>query len=275
MRVCKRLQIDYAEAVVGFEFGNRMAVPVIQGVVIAQENYEMALEQLEKDEAERVRKEDEKRRKAALAQWRRFLMGMRIAERIRQEYGGIDEEVSVFGHARDAPKTSKLPEASDDDMAGGFLPEGYMDAEEEVEEPTHQTSSFFPVVDEDDDADDGLLMEEEAETKLANGIDGPSLEKPAEPEQQEVGDQAGFDIKRDLESSIESDAGSGAESDIPLPAQRSRRKRQSKPVEAERPATRRSTRIGRNTISYDEDDVGAEAEEMENGYIDSDGGELA
>ena len=69
--MCKRLKIDYAEAVVDFEFGHRMAVPVIQGVVIAQEHHDQVMAELEKDEAERRRKEDEKRRKASLSQWRR------------------------------------------------------------------------------------------------------------------------------------------------------------------------------------------------------------
>ncbi|KAK7417331.1 hypothetical protein QQX98_004608 [Neonectria punicea] len=164
MRVCKKLQIDYAEAVVDFEFGHRMAVPVIQGVVIAEENYDMLMEELEKAEAERTRKEDEKRRKAALAQWRRFLMGMRIAEKIRQDYGEIDDQISVFGHSRDALHVHPQPEDHDEDMAGGFLPEGYEEeGEEETEGPAHHASSFFPAVDEDDEGDDGLLMEESAE----------------------------------------------------------------------------------------------------------------
>lgn len=161
-RVCKKLQIDYAEAVVDFEFGHRMAVPVIQGVVIAEENYDILMEELEKAEAERIRKEDEKRRKAALAQWRRFLMGMRIAERIRQEYGEIDDRVSVFGHSKDAPHGNQQPKVHDEDTAGGFLPEGY-EEDEEVEGPAHHASSFFPAVDEEDDGDDGLVMEENAE----------------------------------------------------------------------------------------------------------------
>lgn len=163
-RVCKKLQIDYAEAVVDFEFGHRMAVPVIQGVVIAEENYDILMEELEKAEAERIRKEDEKRRKAALAQWRRFLMGMRIAERIRQEYGEIDDRVSVFGHSRDALHGNRQPKVHDEDTAGGFLPEGY-EEDEEVEGPAHHASSFFPAVDEEDDGDDGLVMEENTEAQ--------------------------------------------------------------------------------------------------------------
>ncbi|KAI1429946.1 Rad4 transglutaminase-like domain-containing protein [Xylaria sp. FL1777] len=159
-RVCKRLGIDFAEAVVGFEFGHRMAVPVIQGVVIAQEHHERLLEELEKDEAERARKEDEKRRKAALSTWRRFLMGLRIADRIRQEYGHLDEPVDVLGHGSENQKDVEI-DAHDEDMGGGFLPEGYEEDEVEKEEPRH-TSGFFnaPVThDEDDEGEDPFQVE--------------------------------------------------------------------------------------------------------------------
>ncbi|KAM5347953.1 hypothetical protein ACJ41O_007777 [Fusarium nematophilum] len=259
MRVCKRLQIDYAEAVVGFEFGHRMAVPVIQGVVIAQENYDVAMEELEKDEAERVRKEDEKRRKAALAQWRRFLMGMRIAERIRQEYGEIDEQISVFGHARDAPNSRKQPQDVDEDMAGGFLPEGY-EEEEPVEESAHRTSSFFPAVDEDDDGDDGLVMEE---------ADGSGQRQTEVEMQADGGPEAKDDFEAEPEPEPDSDMVSEGESDPPHAKVRSRRgtaKQTRKKQPATGLATRRSTRSGRKVVSYDED---GEDEGMEDVYAES------
>ncbi|KAI0442548.1 Rad4 transglutaminase-like domain-containing protein [Xylaria telfairii] len=159
VRVCKRLEIDFAEAVVGFEFGHRMAVPVIQGVVIAQEHHEHLLEELEKDEAERARKEDEKRRKAALSTWRRFLMGLRIADRIRQEYGHLDESVEVFGHEGEDRKDTTTD--ANEDMAGGFLPEGYEEEEVENSEP-QQTSAFFTApetYDEDEEGEDPFQVE--------------------------------------------------------------------------------------------------------------------
>lgn len=166
VRVCKKLGIDYAEAVVDFEFGHRMAVPVIQGVVIAEENHDMVMEQLQQDEAERVRKEDEKRRKAALGKWRKFIMGMRIVQRIRMEYGEVDDKVSVFGHSSKTGPAG-VPEppvmGNDEDMAGGFLPEGYEEEEEDGgESGGPSTSHFFPVVDENEAHDDGdLVLEDE------------------------------------------------------------------------------------------------------------------
>ncbi|OTA83665.1 hypothetical protein M434DRAFT_400640 [Hypoxylon sp. CO27-5] len=156
VRVCKRLQIDYAEAVVGFEFGHRMAVPVIQGVVIAEENYDRVMEELEKHEAERARKENEKRRKEVMTMWRKFLMGLRIADRFKQDYGHLDKSVEVFGHALGIDEEFEAMRARDEDMAGGFLPEGYEEEEPaETNEDPRQTSGFFPVADEEDDSDDG------------------------------------------------------------------------------------------------------------------------
>ncbi|VUC33411.1 unnamed protein product [Clonostachys rosea] len=164
IKVCKKIGIDYAEAVVGFEFGHRMAVPVIQGVVIAEENHEMLMEELEKHEVERQRKENEKRRKAALGKWRKFLMGLRIVERIRQDYGEIDESVSVFGHSKGGQPVKETQLEQDEDTAGGFLPEGY---EEDVEDErsSHQASSFFPTAAQDEDGGehDGLVMESHLE----------------------------------------------------------------------------------------------------------------
>ncbi|KAI1447817.1 Rad4-domain-containing protein [Annulohypoxylon stygium] len=156
VRVCKRLEVDYAEAVVGFEFGHRMAVPVIQGVVVAQEHYERVMEELEKDEAERARKEDEKRRKEVLTTWRKFLMGLRIADRFKQDYGHLDESVEVFGHDTGMDEDFENMRQKDEDMAGGFLPEGYEEEAAEPEENTRQTSGFFPVAnDEEEDSEDG------------------------------------------------------------------------------------------------------------------------
>lgn len=168
VKVCKRLGIDFAEAVVGFEFGHRMAVPVIQGVVVAEEHQDRVLEELEKDEAERKRKEDEKRRKAALGGWRKFIMGLRVADRLRQEYADV-EDIEVFhrggkglqqrhGGSGDGDNDLRAMREKDEDMGGGFLPEGHDeddDNDDEDEPKTSHSSSYFPMGHEDDEDDDG------------------------------------------------------------------------------------------------------------------------
>ncbi|CCC11731.1 hypothetical protein SMACR_04713 [Sordaria macrospora] len=188
MRVCKRLGIDYAEAVVDFEFGHRMAVPVIQGVVVAEEHHDQVMEELAKDEVEKKRKEDEKRRKAALGMWRKFLMGMRIVERIKQDYGHMSDEVEVFGkHGRGAGGFSEVrgvaeaeAEAAREDEymgGGGFLPEGF-EVEDDERDEAQLRSSFFPVVDEDDEDEDALEVD--------HGEGGDNQEEPAKKEEAAV-----------------------------------------------------------------------------------------
>ncbi|KAK1755594.1 Rad4 transglutaminase-like domain-containing protein [Echria macrotheca] len=170
MRVCKRLGIDFAEAVVDFEFGHRMAVPVIQGVVVAEEYHNQVMEELAKDEAEKARKEDEKRRKAALAKWRKFLMGMRIVERIKQDYGHLSDDVDIFGRGRGDRNVidgASGTHAGDETMAGGFLRDG---SEEEEESVTPLTSGFFPVADDDDDEAGDVLEVDHGDGAAAGGF---------------------------------------------------------------------------------------------------------
>ena len=92
VKMCKKLEIDFAEAVVGFEFGNKRAVPVIQGVVVAQESQQAVLDALQAYEAEQKKKEESKQEKTILGLWRKMLMGLRIAERMQDEYGADNME---------------------------------------------------------------------------------------------------------------------------------------------------------------------------------------
>ncbi|KAL8895580.1 MAG: hypothetical protein Q9207_008109 [Kuettlingeria erythrocarpa] len=158
-KICKRLGIDYAEAVTGFEFGKQRAVPVITGVVVAKEHEELVRKEWQKDEEERTIKEKEKDSQAALAMWKKFTVGLRIMKRVRDEYGaegGTEkEEKNPFTNPKGKGK-EKAPDADvaaaaaegngqmdldgeeeQEDTAGGFLREG-----EEGEED--MAGGFFP-----------------------------------------------------------------------------------------------------------------------------------
>ncbi|TQN74044.1 DNA repair protein rhp42 [Colletotrichum shisoi] len=254
VKVCKRLKIDYAEAVVDFEFGNRMAVPVIQGVVIAEEYHDQVMEEIRKDEVERARKEDEKRRKEALRLWSKFLKGLRIVERIRQDYEQVDDSVPVFqkGAAKDVRPIRDADEEEEanqmdaeemrtreEKMAGGFFPEGH--EEEEVEQTQRFTSGFFPVVDEGDedrDMEDALVVDHGGEEKLDTTEDG--------------------DGTADAE-----EASPEAES-RPAPVR-------AKPKPKKKAATRRSTRRRRRPVPDSEDeDEGEDEGEDDDSFVASD-----
>ncbi|KAL8867370.1 MAG: hypothetical protein Q9174_005708 [Haloplaca sp. 1 TL-2023] len=132
-KICKRLGIDFAEAVTGFEFGKQRAVPVVSGVVVAEEHREKVMEEWEKDEEERRIKEEGKREKAALAMWKKFLVGLRIVERVRDEYGASGgahkEEVNPFTNRKKQKKSLMADEGSGRDepmentvaLAGRFM----------------------------------------------------------------------------------------------------------------------------------------------------------
>ena len=92
----------------------------------------------EKDEEERRIKEEGKREKTALATWRKLLMGLRIIQRVREEYGGdtdahITEEINPFTNPSRAKKalqadagTGSAPKRGpfsngNEDSGGGFL----------------------------------------------------------------------------------------------------------------------------------------------------------
>lgn len=131
VRICKKLGIDYAEAVTGFEFGSKMAVPVIEGVVVASENEDLLKDAWRAEEAEKRKKEQLKSEKLILQTWRKFLFGLRIAERVREEYGagGEDERDThnpFSSRRRPDPVPASAQEQRHDsedpvDRGGGFL----------------------------------------------------------------------------------------------------------------------------------------------------------
>lgn len=158
VKVCKQLGIDYAEAVTGFEFGGRMAIPVITGVVVADKHEELVIERWHQLEAERIRKEDIKKQAQMLSLWRKFLMGLRITKRVREEYGDqVDDDVDELNPWTNRNKEDKIEAESmrriidkqDEEVAGGFFPEGH-----EEEEPV-QNQGFFPTAHESDEDDGG------------------------------------------------------------------------------------------------------------------------
>ena len=92
-RVCKKLGIDYAEACTGFEFGNKMAVPILTGVVVAEENEDAVIDAWEAEEEARVKREEAKREKLILGMWKKFYTGLKVIEKVKRDYGGNEEEV--------------------------------------------------------------------------------------------------------------------------------------------------------------------------------------
>jgi xeroderma pigmentosum group C-complementing protein len=117
------LKVDYADAVTGFQFKGRHGTAIVEGAVVAEQFAEAIQAVIDGFEDAQVEEEPRARSLAALRQWKRFLTGLRIAER-----------VSAYGDG------SKGDEEDFDDVQ----------ADEPTEAPDIEPGGFFPGVAEED-----------------------------------------------------------------------------------------------------------------------------
>ncbi|GAB0097557.1 hypothetical protein DMENIID0001_132070 [Sergentomyia squamirostris] len=91
-KICKKLNIDCAPAITGFDFHNGWCHPTLDGFVICKEFEDTVLDawNVEQDEAER--KEEEKRNKRVYGNWRKLIKGLFIRARLQAKYNFKGEE---------------------------------------------------------------------------------------------------------------------------------------------------------------------------------------
>ncbi|KAK3679125.1 hypothetical protein LTR37_021421 [Vermiconidia calcicola] len=186
-KLCRKLQVDYAEACTGFEFGKQRAVPVLTGVVVAKGNEHLVRDAWQAEQVELKRKEDTKRTAAALHWWRKMLLGLRVLERMRTEYadsGGKEEEMNPFvlkakreGRVSEANGSMAAGEEDVEMGGGGFFPEGH-DEEEVPQRKAHARHESpddggggFLMDESDHDVEEGgvLLLEDDPKIEVENG----------------------------------------------------------------------------------------------------------
>ena len=145
-RAAKLLGIDYADAVTGFEFKGRRGTAVVQGIVVAEE-YEAGVNAvLEAMEYAREQSEEDARSLLALRTWKRFLVGLRVMQRVN-EYE-IEGEKGSLLRANDTADDVSNHDDESMDQGGGFFP----DADEDVASPTAR--QFYRKMVEESEADD-------------------------------------------------------------------------------------------------------------------------
>ncbi|NXX93320.1 XPC protein, partial [Centropus bengalensis] len=109
-RLARKLDIDCAQAITGFDFHGGYSHPVTDGYVVCEEYKEVLLAAWENEQAEIEKKEKEKREKRALGNWKLLIKGLLIRERLKQRYS-IKTELS-------APETEKGAGFSSDEEGG-------------------------------------------------------------------------------------------------------------------------------------------------------------
>lgn len=180
-KICKRVGIDFAEACIGFEFGKQRAVPIIQGVVVAEEHSDLVMDEWDKDEEERKRKSDSKREKAVLVAWKKMLVGLRIMRRMREEYGGdgnghLREEMNPFTNKKNRPAweshgNQEFETQIVENLAGGFV----IDESEKAEESANEYGFLIDKSKEvDGRTNRGGILADEAEA-AGEGPNGENL----------------------------------------------------------------------------------------------------
>jgi xeroderma pigmentosum group C-complementing protein len=155
------LGVDYAPALTGFKFSGRKGTAVLSGVVVpaeAEEGVRAVIAGMEDMEAEA---EKERKARVALRWWKRFLMGLRIRERIwanvdpsEENDGGTDGPVDEEGSSAREDK-GKGVAGDEDDMD---LAAAVSDATEELDFVEDEDGGGGFLVD-DDDAGGGFMVE--------------------------------------------------------------------------------------------------------------------
>lgn len=91
-RVCKKLNIDCANAVVGFDFHGGYSHPVYEGFVVCKEFAELVTDAWIKDTEEAERKREEKHLDRVYGNWKRLIKGLLIRKRLQLKYNFGTEE---------------------------------------------------------------------------------------------------------------------------------------------------------------------------------------
>ncbi|WVY90308.1 hypothetical protein V8G54_035822, partial [Vigna mungo] len=97
--VAKRLEIDYAPAMVGFEFKNGRSYPVFDGIVVCSEFKDVLLEAYAEEEERRQAEEKKRDETQALSRWYQLLSSIVTRQRLNNRYisNSLSSEMSTGG----------------------------------------------------------------------------------------------------------------------------------------------------------------------------------
>lgn len=90
-RTCKKMNVDCAQAVVGFDFHSGASHPTFDGFVVCEEFADAVLEQWWKDQQEADLKEKEKVQARVWGNWKKLIKGLFIRERLKRKFNFNNE----------------------------------------------------------------------------------------------------------------------------------------------------------------------------------------
>ncbi|XP_047313317.1 DNA repair protein RAD4 [Impatiens glandulifera] len=107
--VAKRFEIDYAPAMVGFEFRNGRSFPVFEGIVVCAEFKEVILEAYAEQEERRMLEEKKRNEAQAASRWYQLLSSIITRQKLNNRYGNNNNNNTTSTHI-----SAKKPEVFDD-----------------------------------------------------------------------------------------------------------------------------------------------------------------
>ncbi|MCO5549594.1 hypothetical protein L7F22_003066 [Adiantum nelumboides] len=158
-KVAKKLEIPYAEAVVGFEFRKHRGMPKIKGIVVAEEYGETVTEAFLEFEEEEAARNAKRKKEQALKAKRKEINAVKIKARLQRDY-----LTGAKGKSR------QRDDDSDTDDSGSIV---YADEDD----------------DDDDDDDDEEEDDEDDDEEEQNEEDDEEKEEQDEDEEQHEAEQ--------------------------------------------------------------------------------------
>ncbi|XP_026288998.2 LOW QUALITY PROTEIN: DNA repair protein complementing XP-C cells homolog [Frankliniella occidentalis] len=112
-RVAKKLRIDCAPAVVGFDYHSGGCHPTYDGFVVCEEFVDVLMDAWNKEIDESAKRREEKHEKRVYGNWRRLIKGLLIREHLKYRYDFKEEGAGEAGCSQslvnaDALKASRI-----------------------------------------------------------------------------------------------------------------------------------------------------------------------
>ncbi|XP_068604457.1 DNA repair protein complementing XP-C cells [Brachionichthys hirsutus] len=112
-RVAKKLDIDAASAVTGFDFHGGYSHAVTDGYIVCEEHEEILRAAWVEEQELQRQKEKEKREKRANSNWTLLVKGLLIREKLKQRYGKKNQGLSSLAMGQEADMLSSDEEADE------------------------------------------------------------------------------------------------------------------------------------------------------------------
>ncbi|XP_022613282.1 DNA repair protein complementing XP-C cells [Seriola dumerili] len=124
-RVARKLDLDAAPAVTGFDFHGGYSHAVTDGYIVCEEHEEVLRAAWVEEQELQKQKEKEKKEKRAISNWTLLVKSLLIGERLKQRYGKKNQGLGGLAHGDDVGGLS-----SDEEAAGEGGGPGAMTASE-------------------------------------------------------------------------------------------------------------------------------------------------